>query len=235
MTVVIAQPENLPWLGYFDKMRHSDCFVFLDNVQFKRRYFENRNKIRTSNNWIWLTIPVLVKGKFEQKISEVLIDNDRDWRKKHWNSLLHAYSKAPYFKDYADFFEHTYKQDWRFLADFNIACILFIAQQLSLKPEFKRASELNVEGRSTDLLLNICRHLDASIYYSGKFGKDYLDESRFAEYNIGIAYQDFKHPVYNQRFLPFIPGMSAVDLLFNHGPASKDILQNKTPFCDNEH
>ena len=227
MTVVIAQPENLPWLGYFDKMRHSDIFVFLDNVQFKRRYFENRNKIRTRDGWIWLTIPVIVKGKFEQKINEVMIDNTRDWRRKHWNSFVHAYQRAPHFKDYADFFEHTYKQDWQFLVDFNIRLCLFIAEAMSLKQEFKRASELKIGGRSTELLLNICRKLNARTYFSGKFGKNYLDESRFAEHNIGIVYQDFRHPTYNQLFKPFIPGMSAVDLLFNYGRMSREILENR--------
>ena len=224
MIVAIAQPENLPWLGYFNKMYKSQIFVFLDNVQFKKRYFENRNKIRTKEGQKWLTIPVKTKARFYQKIKDVLIDNSQDWQKKHWLTICHVYKKAPYFNKYAPFFEYVYKKKWQNLVEFNIAVIRYIAEQLNLERRFKRTSELSVEGSSTELLLNICKYLKASTYLSGKSGRNYLDENRFVKEGIAVTYQDFKHPVYKQLYNPFIPGMSVIDLLFNCGEKSIEII-----------
>ena len=105
MKVAVHQPQYLPWIGYFDKIIKSDCFVFLDKVQYKHREFQNRNKIRSKDGWMWLTVPVISKGKGRQSIDEVEIDNSLDWQKDHCRSLQVCYGKSEYFDEYFPFFE----------------------------------------------------------------------------------------------------------------------------------
>ena len=129
MILSVHQPQYLPWLGYFDKIDKSDGFVFLDNVQYKHREFQNRNKIRVNlqtPGWclkwegIWLSVPVVYKGHSRERIGQVLIDNGSDWQRKHWGSLKSAYSAAPFFKEPSAFFEEVYSRRWERLADLNI-------------------------------------------------------------------------------------------------------------------
>src|SRR3990172_12538461 len=115
MRVAALQPGYLPWLGFFEQMYQVDLFVIYDEVQYDKRSWRNRNRIRTVDGWCWLTVPVLAKGLFEQKVPEVRINNNLPWRRKHWKSLHVNYKKAPYFRKYADYFEDVYKRDWEFL------------------------------------------------------------------------------------------------------------------------
>lgn len=221
----IAQPEHLPWLGYFDKMHRVDIFVFLDNVQFKKRYFENRNRIRTASGWTWMTVPVRSKGRFDQVLRDVEIDNERTWQGDHWKTLQLNYCRAIYFDQYREFLENTYvSRKWSRLVDLNIELIRWGAEQLAIRPDFLRASELQVQGKATSLLLAICKELKASAYLSGISGKEYLDERLFEENGISVQYQEFRHPIYRQLYDPFEPLMGFIDLLFNSGPASREIL-----------
>ena len=221
----IAQPEHLPWLGYFDKMHRADVFVFLDNVQFKKRYFENRNRIRTANGWTWMTVPVRSKGRFDQVLRDVEIDDERTWQSDHWKTLQLNYSRAIYFDQYSDFLENTYMgRKWLRLVDLNIELIRWGAEQLDIRPDFVRASELHVQGKATSLLLAICKELKAGAYLSGISGKEYLDERLFEENGISVQYQEFHHPIYPQLYHPFEPRMGFIDLLLNSGPESRNIL-----------
>jgi hypothetical protein len=227
MIVSIHQPDYLPWLGFFDKVARCDVFVLLDNVKFSKNYFHNRNKIRTPDGWIWLTVPVLTKGKSEQKINEVKINNitEKKWAQKHWRSIEQNYRKAPFFNKYADFFEELYAKKWDSLAELNKTIVEYLVKMFGLDTKLYDVASLdNIKGSSTELLVSICTALKADVYLSGEFGKDYLDEKIFTAHGIKVVYQRFLHPEYKQMFEPFIPNMSAIDLLFNYGEGSKRIL-----------
>lgn len=223
--VTIHQPEHLPWLGFFHKISQVDLFVILDSVQFRKNYFQNRNKIRTINGWTWLTVPV--KRNINTLIKDVEIDNSQNWRRKCWNSIYFAYKKAPFFSEYRNTLKKKYKREWINLCELNILLIKQFLSFLSLKPIILRSSEINVHGKGSELILNICKKVDADTYISGIFGKEYLKLSDFEEAGIEVVFQEFHHPIYKQLYEPFIPGMSIIDLLFNHGPDSLDIIMGR--------
>lgn len=229
MIVSVHQPQYLAWLGYFHKIYKSDCFVFLTDVQYKDREFQNRNKIRAQDSWIWLTVPVISKGKGRQKISQVAIDNSLPWQRKHWQSLKTGYGSAAFFDAYAGFFETFYAKHFDRLADLNIELIRYLMDELEIKTQIRFDTELGIEGARTDRIIEICEKLGADTYLSGAGGRDYLEEGKFAAHNIKLVYQDFAHPVYQQSFAgrthEFIPYLAAVDLLFNQGAQAKEILR----------
>lgn len=224
ITVTIHQPEFLPWLGLVDKIRRCDIFVLLDSVQFEKNGFQNRNKIRTAWGMTWLTVPAFTKGFFGQTIREVRIRNEDPWRRKHCQSLWQHYHSAPFFEKYFSGLQPLYDDSWDLVAEFNIAIIRWVADAFGLSRQFVRSSELGATGKKSELLANICRELGATVYLSGISGRDYLEELHFANTGIAVHYQDFKHPVYRQRYKPFLPGMSSVDLLFNVGPDALEVV-----------
>lgn len=221
--VAIHQPQYLPWLGYFDKIDSADFFVFLDNVQFKKNEWQNRNRIKSMQGWQWITVPVYYN--FGQKINEIRIDNKVDWRRKHLQALISNYSKAPYFKEHREFLEETYSREWGFLTDINIWMIKNLALKIGIEKRFIIASELALSEDPTERLLDICRHLNADTYLSGKDGAKYMDIKRFQESGVKIVFQDYQHPMYNQLYGTFEACMSAIDLMFNYGPESIAILR----------
>jgi len=229
MIVGIHQPEHLPWLGFWNKLYKSDLFVLLDNTQFRKNYFQNRNRIRTANGWTWLTVPILSKDRTTQQINEVEINNltDVKWQKKHWKTIEQNYGKAPYFNEYKDIFSKFYLKKWTKLADININFIYTIKEILSIKTEIVIGSSLSVVGERSDLLLDICKKVGATTYLSGRFGKDYLEVSKFSQENIKVIFQEFNHPVYNQVFNPFIPEMSIIDVIFNEGEKSLTLVKGE--------
>ena len=224
MIISVHQPQYLPWLGYFHKICSSSEFVFLDNVQYKVREYQNRNRIRTADGWMWLTVPVLKAEHSYPNISSVRIDNSRDWRTQHWKSLISNYGHAPFFKKYGGFFEDMYGMDWDKLAEFNIYTVKGIARLLGIDRPIYFESQLNIDTKNTQRIIDICKALKADTYLSGDGGKKYLDEKLFAHNGIRLAYQDFKHPEYKQRYALFEPFMSIIDLLFNHGSDSLKML-----------
>lgn len=228
MILGIHQLHYLPWLRYFDKIARSDIFVFLDNIQYSKNEFQNRNKIKTSSGWMYLTVPVF--EKYQQNLDEVLINNNIRWKEKHLNALITNYNKSPYFKNYRFFFEEVYNKNWDKLNDINYEIILFLLKSLKIKTKIVRSSQLKIEGQKTERLVNICKMFNADTYLSGAFaGKAYLDEEKFRKERIKVIYQDWKAPVYSQLFpeAGFIPDLSIVDLLFNEGERSKDIILGK--------
>jgi hypothetical protein len=216
--IAIHQPEHLPWLGYLDKARKADEFIFLDTVAFKKNYYENRNRIRTPQGWGWVNVPVLTKGKFGQAFLDVEINNQTRWAEVYFRTLLQNYSRAPYWKTYAPALEDLFQRTWTHLVDLNLAIIGFLWSAFGITTPARRASTLNVTGKKSDLLLDICRKTGAAIYLSGPSGRGYLVESLFTDAGIGVEYHEFHHPEYPQRFSPFVPGMASIDLLLNEGP-----------------
>lgn len=232
MILSVHQPQYLPWLGYFDKIAKSDAFVFLDCVQYKRREFQNRNKIRCPDGGLWLTVPVVYKGHSREKIGRILIDNGSDWQRKHWGSIKSGYSAAPFFKEHSDFFEEVYSRKWERLADLNIHIIKYILEYLKIDTPLYYESRIVTSLEATDRILELCKKVGADTYLSGSGGKDYLEEEKFSRAGIKLEYQHFVHPEYRQQFVKqeedFLPYMSIVDLLFNEGPESINILRGKT-------
>jgi hypothetical protein len=224
--VSIHQPNYLPWLAYFHKIAIADTFVILDNVPFEKNSFINRNQIKTAQEWSWLTVPVLTKGKFGSLICDVEVNNKVNWRKKHRESIFQNYTRAAYFKSYAPFFEEVYAREWKLLSELNNRFILYVAKALGLNTMILVASQdlPKVDGRKGELILNICKSLGADVYFSGRMGRDYLNTSLFSEKGIQVHFQDYLHPDYTQLNQPFAPNLSIIDLLFNYGNGSLDKL-----------
>jgi hypothetical protein len=229
MILSVHQPQYIPWVGYFDKIAKSSCFVFLDNVQYKPREFQNRNKIRTKDGSIWLSVPVLCKGRCRQKICDVLIDNEFPWQRKHLASLRAWYGSSEFFDQHYPFFEKTYTQKWERLLDINIHIINYILKALSIATPLYFESKLDITQTKTERIIQICQKMNADVYLSGQGGKGYLGEEKFAQAGIKLIYQEFVYPVYRQQFMQgeedFLPFMSTLDLLFNAGPKSREILK----------
>jgi len=221
MIVAVHQPQYIPWLGYFDKIAKSDRFVFLDQVQYKEREFQNRNKIRTKDGWMWLTVPAVSRHGGRQKICDVLIDNSAGWQRQHLESLRSWYGRAPFFNEHLPFFEDVYKRQWERLADLSTHIIKYLLEKFSISTPLTFEAELDIHSAKTDRIIEICQKMKADTYLSGAGGRDYLEEEKFGRAGIKLVYQDYKHPVYRQQFMKdkddFIPYMSALDLLFNEG------------------
>jgi len=227
MIIAIHQPNYMPWLGYFYKICKSDIFVFLDNVQFSKNSFQNRTRIKTPTGSIWLTEPVLTKGRFGQLTNEVEFNNNLPWRKKHLKTLEVNYKKSKYFDSFFLKLKQTFlKKEWKRLVEFNVELIKLICNELGFKRYFVFASELQVKGSGTELLVDTCKRLGADTYFSGSGGKKYQKEEAFKKAGIKVVYSDFKHPEYPQLWGSFEPNLSIVDLLFNCGKESTNILIN---------
>jgi hypothetical protein len=221
---VILQPSYLPWLGYFSQMQRSDVFVLYDDVQYDKHSWRNRNRIKTLQGIQWLTVPVLTKGQNWPTNRVVRIDNAIDWRKKHRLSIRQNYGKAPYFSDYFGIFDDLYYRPWDSLLELNMTFLNAVCDMLGLKRETVFSSDLGVKGDTVERLIAICNQLGANVFYEGAAGRDYIDDELFARAGIKLEYQDYRHPVYHQLYGDFVPYMSVVDLLFNCGPKSLEIL-----------
>jgi len=225
LRISILQPGYLPWLGFFEQMYRTDVFVLYDDVQYDKDGWRNRNRIKGAGGALWLTVPVHVKLSDHPLISEVRIDNKTNWRKKHLLSLKMNYAKAPFFPDFIGIFEEAFSREWDYLVDIDVYFILKLSDCLGMgNKKIVRSSELNVEGDRIERLINICKIFDADIFYEGASGKNYLDSDYFSKKGVAIEYQDYVHPVYRQLYGDFIPYLSLVDLLFNHGDESLEIL-----------
>ena len=230
LIVAVHQPQYLPWIGYFDKMRRADVFCYLNDVQYKKNEWQNRNRIKTAQDWQWLTVPV--RYRFPEKINEVQINNTTNWSKKHLQALITNYSRAPYFKAYISIFEDIFSKEWEFISELNIHLIERLRNALQLQEKTTViSSEFTLREEPTDRLIDICKALGADTYLAGQGGAGYMDVARFEKNGLKVIVQDFKHPVYPQLFKDFQSHLSIVDLLFNCGPESMDMIRepNKGP------
>lgn len=226
MRVSINQPAFLPWLGYFHRIAVSDLHIVLDHVQFEKNSYTNRNKIKTCNDSIWLTVPVITSGRFGNiAINKIEISNQTKWQKKIIETVKQFYRKAPFFNDYFPFLEETIlAHEWLLLIDLIKTLNKYFLEELSITTEIKYSSELNIPGTKSELVLNFCENVGCQTYISGPFGKDYLNKNAFEDKNINIVFHEYKHPQYVQIQSGFTPNLSIIDLLFNYGKQSKEIL-----------
>lgn len=225
MIVSINQPAYLPWLGYFHRIAISDIHIVLDHVQFEKNSFVNRNKIRTKEGWCWLTVPLRTKGLFGNlEINTLEISQDNRWSKKHWSSIASNYSKAPHFEEFVWIVKGIYSESWRKFNELVKAITSNILKSLNIKTQLLYSSQMSPAGQKDELVLNLCKEVGATTYISGPLGRGYLDEAKFERNRIQLFYHDYVHPSYRQVFPGFEPYMSALDLLFNCGAESLEII-----------
>jgi hypothetical protein len=214
----------LPWLGYFDKIRRADTFVLLDNVQFKKNEWQNRNKIKTAQGWQWLTVPVTYK--YPQLINEVEINNTVKWQHKQRQALSTNYRRAPYYDYLEGLLEEVFSGSWKWISELNIEVVRRLAQVLGIDTPVFVASDLGeLPSDPDDRLIALTKHFGADTYLAGGGGKDYMNLDKYTEHGIKVMFQDYQHPVYEQLFGPFEPFMSIIDLVLNHGFKSLNILR----------
>ena len=224
------QLHYLPWLRYFHKIASCDVFVVLDNIQFNKNGWQNRNKIKTSQGPLILTVPVL--QKFQQNLLDVEIDQKQGWGKKHERTLQIHYQKAPYFRDHESFLREVFERPWQRLNDLNNELLFYFLKVLGIKTKIIRSSEISLKGEATERLTGICKELGARAYVTGAYATQvYLDADIFKREGIELITQEFECPQYPQVYPEsgFIPELSIVDLVFNCGSKSLEVLMQGTP------
>ncbi|MTI81808.1 MAG: WbqC family protein [Firmicutes bacterium] len=221
--IAIHQPNYIPWIGYFHKMLNSDIFVIADDVQLSTQSVTHRNKIKSANGVILLTVPLARKKVL---IKDVEIYNEEDWGKKHFQTLQHCYARSDYWSQYKKQFEEIYNQKWVKLIDLNMAFMTLIRNIFNIETPMVYSSQLpDLQGRKSERIIDICEKLGGSVYLSGQGAKAYNDKEIFNQHNIELKYQQFEHPVYSQLWGDFVDKLSVVDLIFNCGPQGKKILE----------
>ncbi|MEK6780159.1 MAG: WbqC family protein [Bacteroidota bacterium] len=213
-------------MGLFHKIALADEFVFFDQVQYVPKDYINRNEIKTNTGSTLLTVPVFTKGYLNKTIAQIEIDNSTRWSEKHWRSIYLNYKKTPYFSKYADFMEDIYKKQWMYLADLNFSILLGLLDILEIKVKIHKAGDYQFNGTKSNLVLDMCLQLKATKYIFGLQGKNYAETQEFIHNGIIPYFQEYKHPTYSQLHGDFKPNMSVIDLLFNEGPRSMEIIHS---------
>ena len=229
MIVAIHQPHFLPWLGYLHRMARADLFVLLDHVQFERRNYQNRTMIRVDGEARWLTVPVIQRSQ-KERITDKRVDNResgaRRWAPRQLSTLRYAYRGAEYLRLYVDELAELLETPWERLVDLDQAGLELLRRAFGIRTPMLTSTELGAEGTRGELILNVCRAVGADTLLAGLGGsRGYLDHAAFARAGVRVVLQEFRHPVYRQcGGGPFTAGLSALDLLFNCGPASRRLL-----------
>ncbi len=223
MTISISQPTLFPWIGYFNMIKNSDVFVFLDNVKFKKQTWHMRNRLKSGSKVdeaeFWVRIPTKLP-KTNTMIKDVFIDNNQDWKQKHLDSFQYNYSST--YEEVA-FLKELYLKDWDKIAEFNIEFITKCCQYLEIPTKLVRASELNVKGTKSHLVLDICKQLNADKLLANNGSEDYLEKDKaiFDAEHIEITYHKYNHIEYRQSGELFFENLSVLDLLFSEKENAK--------------
>jgi hypothetical protein len=226
MILTAHQPVYLPWLGLFHKIALADMFCYFDIAQYQTKDYNNRNKIKTHNGEIWLSVPVESKNHFGKSVGDIRIVQD-GWQRKHFKSISMAYQKAPYFRDYIGQFEEVLTgNSFDTLSSLNLAILRLAMRNLEISTPIVKASDFAFRGAKSDLVLDMCVQLKADFYIFGAQGRDYADVESFRARGVEPYFQDYRHPQYRQLHGDFKPYMSIIDLLFNEGPLSRQILMS---------
>ncbi len=217
MVLTAHQPVYMPWLGLFHKIALADEYIYLNTVQYQVGDFNNRNKVKTPQGTMWLSVPIFSKGYMNKKFYEMKINNNVDWQKKHFHALFYNYKRAKYFQNYIGFFEDLYNQDWEYLTDLNEYMLRWFLDVLKIKTKFLKASDFQFTGKKSGLVLDMCKQTKADTYIFGAQGKNYAESSDFESQGIKLYFQNYQHPIYPQLWGDFIKYLSVIDLLFNAG------------------
>lgn len=225
--IAILQSNYIPWKGYFDIINSANEFVIYDDMQYTRRDWRNRNKIFTPDGVKWLSIPVEVKGKYDQKINETRVC-EPDWSFKHWQTIKQFYRKAAFFDSYKNRFEDFYLScDEAMLSNINFQLISMINDILGIKTRLRWSSEFDLLDGQTERLLGICEQAGADVYLSGPSARGYFDEELAAKKNIKVEWMEYSgYPEYRQLHTPFEHGVTILDLIFNEGPDATRFMKS---------
>lgn len=226
--VAILQSNYIPWKGTFDLIHLVDEFILYDDMQYTRRDWRNRNLIKTKDGLKWLTIPVEVKGKFDQKIKETKITGGA-WAKDHWKTILHSYSSAKFFAQYKTPFEKAYEEagSEEYLSRVNHRFLTLLCGMLGIRTKISWSSDYELVEGKTERLVGLCKSAGADFYLSGPAAKDYIAEELFQQAGVQLQYMDYSgYPEYHQLHGPFEHGVSVLDLLFNEGPDSVKYMKS---------
>jgi hypothetical protein len=234
MKIAISQPAYLPWLGYFDLIDQVDVFVLLDTVQFEKQSWQQRNRIKTPSGLQWLTVPVVFRGHFGQRIHDVVI-RDPEFFRKHLRAVELNYRRTPFFEQYfPEFSEILRSYSASRLVELTQQVIQWFCRVLGIRTRFIQSSDLDSKGARTELLVNTCLGLRSDFYLSPLGSAVYLldDLDQFSRAGIEVGFQHYEHPEYRQLFLPFQSHASALDLIFNEGDHAMEIIRNgrRVPF-----
>ncbi len=214
--VYIHQPDFAPWLGFFDKLKKSDVYIVLDDVQFLNKGWHNRDKIKGPSGVIWLTVPVKKKGRYRQLIKDTEIENSIDWKRKHLKMFKLYYSRAKNFNRIFDKLSNVYNKQFNYLIDLNFEIILLIIQELKIEgKKIMFSSDFNLKSKGVDKILDLLNIVGASDYITGLPSKEYINEEKFNKTGIKIIWHKYNTPIYKQLFGDFIPNLSTIDFLFN--------------------
>jgi hypothetical protein len=239
MKIGISQPTYLPWLGFLDLIDQVDTFVLLDNVQFEKQSWQQRNRIKTPAGLLWLTVPVVFRGRLGQKIQEVEI-RDADFSRKHLRAIELNYSRASFFDMHFSALSSILQActPGMSLIDLNLDLLQWVMTLLAVDTPLIPASSLGREGKRTELLANICEEVGATQYVSPIGSAEYLlsEMNVLTDAGVETVFQNYKHPEYRQLFPPFVPFASVLDLILNEGPSSLDIIRSGrgAPFTPEE-
>lgn len=218
------QPTYLPWIGYFQLINAVDIFIFLDDVQFDKRSWQQRNIINFKGLKKYLTVPIKTKGKFDQKINETLIYNDQSWIKKHLGMIKNSYSNTKYFDKFFPYIEEMLKKNYLNICDLNIDLIKLFSNYLKLDTKFYLSSNLNVSGNKDDKLINLIKKINSHHYISPPGSKSYIDQKKFVQENIKLEFFRYKINNYYNNNQEFVEGLSILDLIFNKGQDSINFI-----------
>lgn len=235
-SIACCQPHYLPWIGYFEMIDRVDEFWLLDDVDFIKREWKNRNRIRkerTSSETKWLTVPIARESQRGTWMCAAKLANESEWRTQHLDSLRHVYGGSAHFQEAMALAEKGLGASAATLADLNAALLRQLCDHLGIATELRRTSELSVAGKKTEKLVAICQAAGATHYLANNGSAAYLDTNAFLEAGITCDYQDYAHPNYRQACageeLPFLSHLSILDLIANHGPESLAILRQGRP------
>ena len=216
MRVAVIQSNYIPWRGYFDIMHDADVFVFYDDVQYTVNDWRNRNRVKTANGVVWLTIPV--GDQNDRRICDVVI-RDQNWARKHWMTIEQSYHGAPGFARYREFFRAFYTRSWESLSVLNQTMIQAVAADLlGIRTQTLDSRDFDLQGKGSDRLLMLLKKMGATDYISGPSAQRYLDAESYARSGVRVHWKDYSHyPEYPQLHGAYAPDLSIVDLLMNCG------------------
>lgn len=229
-TVVIHQPDFMPYLGFFDRLLHADTYVVLETAQYvdgTSRSWMSRDKLKTEKGEMWFKVCVQ-KAPRGTAIKDILLVGDGKWQKNNLGLFHQYYRKAPYYKEIIPYVEELYAGQYTYFWDFSFASIKMLMELFDINIDIVFSSDLQPQGKNNDMIVDIMHKLGARKYLSGTGAADYFDPAVYEKAGIEVIWQDFKHPVYPQQFGDFIPYLSSLDLLFNCGiEASRKILRKE--------
>jgi hypothetical protein len=225
MILTAHQPTYLPWLGLFHKIAIADCYVSYDHVALSRYDYVTRNTVRAHNGPCSLIVPIR-RAAGQQIIKNVIVDYSRPWPAKHWRTIYLSYHKAPYFSQYAPFFEDFYKKEWASICEMNNYFLAWTLRTLGIQREIVSSSSLDISAIKSAGVLEMSTALGANCFIFGTHGKKYADVEAFHRKDVAPIFQEYIHPTYPQVHGDFVSHLSIIDLLFNCGPQSFEILMS---------